>query len=284
MAPPQWPIAAGPEVDKTNGDRVSWWAIKTALLPPGGLILFAVAGWLLLHRRPRTGRAVLLVTVVIWWTLSTPFVASRLLASLQPATAAAPEPPDGAVIVVLAAGSTRPNDDPSTARPDRLGLERLDRAVRLHHRTNLPLVASGGEASATIVPAELMAATLRDVYGVAPVRTETSSHDTWTSACATARLLRADGVATVLLVTHGWHMPRAARAFRAHGLDVVPVAAGVIGPVRPSAAAFVPSPKAALQSYYAVYERLGSLWYARRRPCAAGEPSSPAGERTEERP
>lgn len=263
---------------------MSWWAIKTALLPPGGLVLLAAAGALLAFRCPRTGRAVLLTGLVGWWVLSTPFVASRLLASLQPPDGAAPEPEAAAAIVVLAAGSRRPDDDPRTARPDRLGLERLDRAVRLHDRTNLPLLASGGEAGAPIVPAEFMAATLRDVYGVTRVRTETGSHDTWTSACATARLLRTDGVATVLLVTHGWHMPRAARAFRAHGLAVVPVAAGVIGPVRPSPAAFLPSPRAALQSYYAVYERLGSLWYAWRRPCALGEPSAPPGERAEQRP
>jgi uncharacterized SAM-binding protein YcdF (DUF218 family) len=79
-------------------------------------------------------------------------------------------------------------------------------------------------------------------------------------------------------------MPRAQRAFRAHDLAVVPVAAGAIGPVRPSAGAFLPSPRAALQSYYAVYERLGSLWYAWRQPCTVGEPSAPPAERAEERP
>lgn len=248
---------------------MSWWAVKTALLPPGGLLLLAAAGWLLALRRPRAGLGVLFVAIVAAWVLSTPVVASRLLAALQPAEHAAPATPAAAVIVVLAAGARQPGADPREARPDRLGLERLDRAVRLHRRTVLPLVVSGGggRADEAVALAEVMAATLREVYGVTAVRTETRARDTWTSACATARLLRADGVATVLLVTHGWHLPRAAYAFRAHGVEVVPIAAGRIAPARPSPAALLPSPRAALQSYYALYERLGLLWYRSRRPC-----------------
>ena len=65
------------------------------------------------------------------------------------------------------------------------------------------------------------------------------------------------------VATQAWHLPRAIAAFRAAGFTVWPVAAGYtntdsmeFGP-----AIFIPSAKALLNSYYAIHELLGRVWY-----------------------
>jgi uncharacterized SAM-binding protein YcdF (DUF218 family) len=245
---------------------MTWWALKSAILPPGSLIALLMCGWLLLRVRPRLAAVVLLVALVSLWSLSTPFVASRLLASLQiDRGVGEPVAHSAGAIVVLAAGTTRRDGERSTARPDALSLERLDQAVRMHRASGLPVLASGGSARGEVPVATLMAETLREVYGVDAVWTETRSIDTWTSAAESARLLRTRGVDHAVVVTHGWHMRRALFAFGATGLRVTPTAAAPIAPVPLTLAALVPTAESLLESHYALYERAGFLWYHWRR-------------------
>src|SRR6185436_6363343 len=44
--------------------------------------------------------------------------------------------------------------------------------------------------------------------------TENGSRDTRENAASSLALLAADGITDVVIVTHGWHMPRALRAFQ----------------------------------------------------------------------
>jgi uncharacterized SAM-binding protein YcdF (DUF218 family) len=79
-----------------------------------------------------------------------------------------------------------------------------------------------------------------------------------------AAILRPAGVAKVLLITHAWHMPRAAAAFERAGVAVIaaPMRATPVPEWRVDN--FLPSAGALQRSYYAMHEWLGLTWYAAR--------------------
>ena len=54
-------------------------AIAAFLLPPGSLLLLAAIGALVALRRPRLGRALIALSLLALWALSTPYVADVLL-------------------------------------------------------------------------------------------------------------------------------------------------------------------------------------------------------------
>lgn len=101
-------------------------------------------------------------------------------------------------------------------------------------------------------------------FGI-PVRwTETEAHDTWENAASTAALLGAEGIRSVYLVTHAWHMRRAAMAFAHFGMNVT--AAPVRMDPLPELAIheFVPTASAWMTSYYGLHEWIGCAYYALR--------------------
>lgn len=113
--------------------------------------------------------------------------------------------------------------------------------------------------------AGMMARSLRDDFGV-PVRwKEDRSRDTWENAAFSAAILKPAGITRVYLVTNFWHMRRALLAFRAAGLD--PVAAPVRQPYWPafSLSQFLDRTSAWYDSYFALHEWVGLLYYSVRR-------------------
>ena len=109
-------------------------------------------------------------------------------------------------------------------------LARLRYAVWLGRQTGLPVAASGGlgwGAIGTDAPPEAarMAEIARAELAM-PLRwTETNSRDTHENAIDTVALLRPAGIREIVLVTQGWHMPRALREFDA-------AVAGATAPMR----------------------------------------------------
>jgi uncharacterized SAM-binding protein YcdF (DUF218 family) len=63
---------------------------------------------------------------------------------------------------------------------------------------------------------------LQEDYGLALRWMDEHSRDTAENAARMAELLRRDGVRRIALVTDASHIPRAAAAFRAAGLEVIP--------------------------------------------------------------
>jgi uncharacterized SAM-binding protein YcdF (DUF218 family) len=74
-------------------------------------------------------------------------------------------------------------------------------------------------------------------------------------------MLRASGIGSAYVVTHGWHMPRALLAFRAAGFPVVPAPTNPERNPDPGLSAFLPSAAAWGQTYYAAHEWLGIMVY-----------------------
>ncbi len=244
--------------------------LSLLLIPPLSLFLLIGLGALLRRRWPRTGGAIGAFGIAALLVLSTNAGALLLVAPLENLTSplADAQHSGAQAIVVLAAGSNRHAAEYGGADiPDEIALVRLRYAARLQHATGLPLLVSGGNADrATGTPPKAlgMALALREDFRTPVTWTEDRSADTAQNASYSAAILKAAGVRRVLLVTHAMHMPRAAQAFRAAGLEVVAAptmfySRGALAPLM-----FVPSWSGLFRSYYATHEWLGLAWYRLR--------------------
>ena len=208
------------------------------------LLLILIGVLLVSFRRWLIGWLVVLVAVGLTWT-SCSETAGRLLqaAVLKPPPAltaeqiAALRSPDSepTVIVVLGAGIERLAPEYGAPNLSVESLERLRYGIWLAHETGLPLAFSGGVGWAQSDGAAEAAVASRiatQEYGQPLKRIEDRSRDTYENAENTVALLQPVGVRRIVLVTHGWHMPRAVRRFEASAqgrLTVVPAPMGLSG-------------------------------------------------------
>lgn len=239
--------------------------LTSLLLPPASLFIAFVGGVLLLRHRPRTGKSLMAISFVLLWLLSTPLVSNALLGELD--DEAADSRPDFAraqAIVVLSGGRHGQSRDFGAGGKDMVDgftLERLRQGAVVYRETRLPVAVTGGPpASGGESMAKLMARALRD-FNVPVTWQEEAARDTGENAAYTARLLEPAKVRTIILVTHGWHMPRARRAFERAGFGVIPVATGLHHRVPLTPAQFRPGAAALRDSELFVHEAIGLAWY-----------------------
>ena len=244
---------------------------KVLLLPPVSLILLMIVGLALRRRLPRLGLSLSIFAIAAFYALSTPVVSGLLARGLEIHSPVMLDdlPQDPMAIVVLAAGRQR--DAPDYGGEDVVGgltLERLRYAAELHRRTGLPvLVAGGGPPDEPPPLADLMARSLSDDFGVTVAWREGDSLNTAENAFNSAAILQEGGVDTVFLVTHAWHMRRAAWVFDVAGLKVVPAPTAFAGRNvdRPAEISdYVARPSGFVRSSLALHEWLGLLWYRMR--------------------
>jgi uncharacterized SAM-binding protein YcdF (DUF218 family) len=238
--------------------------LTSLLLPPVLLVLLVLAAGLLAWRGRRGAGAVAALSAVLLLLLATPFVAGSLTHALErqsrfalPAGA----PPPGAIIVLggeMASGAGAPEIGPLT-------LERLRAAAALHRRTGLPLLVTAGPVARGAPPlGEMMARSLREDFRVEVRWVEARARDTRDNAVLSAALLREEGVAAALLVSHAWHLARAEAAFDRIGFPVEAV------PVRRERMPdgiltdWLPRPDHLARSWFAIREGAGMLVYRLR--------------------
>lgn len=247
--------------------------LKSLLLPPFGLLLALLLIAILIKSRPRLGRAMLWTYLGVFYLLSIPIVSTNMLLSLEwyPALNESSDVREARAIVVLSASGYRGGPeyrevDAPEATADRAGLltlARLQYVAYLARRTGLPILATGG--SRHFGPersmARLMKRTLEEDFQVAVRWTEEQAKDTFQNARNSRAILEAEGISTILLVTHAWHMPRAVFAFETAGLRVIAAPTRLTPPPEPILADFLPSIGALHASYYGLHEWLGLIWY-----------------------
>lgn len=218
----------------------AWKPVLTALLlPPVPWLLLIALGARCLWHRQRAGWWLVLPSLAALWLGSTTGAAEVLtrLAGLETA------PLPAARLAALAAqgGAARRTGGPTTAivvlgggrdlfSPEYGGadlsgesLRRLRYGLWLARATGAPVAFSGGHGWSQPEgesEAAIAARVAAREFGQ-PLRwVEARSRDTRSNARLTMPLLRADGVRHVVLVTHGWHMKRALRAFADAAGDV----------------------------------------------------------------
>jgi uncharacterized SAM-binding protein YcdF (DUF218 family) len=205
--------------------------LSALLLPPVPFIALALVGAGVSRPRPRAGRwLVVLACAGVWlgscvgmarWVeqhgLREPAALDAAQRAQLGARAAAGEP-----IAIVVLGGGLGGLAPEYGETDLSGasLARLRYAAWLARQTGLPVAASGGlgwGAAGMAAPPEgaRMAEIARSELAT-PLRwTETTSRDTHENAVDTVALLRLAGIREIVLVTQGWHMPRALREFDA---------------------------------------------------------------------
>lgn len=235
--------------------------IYSFVLPPGlfVILLLGIVLWLW-KKNCRPAVTLLGVTVLMYFSMI-PLVSDSLIGSLerkyaQPATL------QGDVIVVLGGGA-------SSGTPDIDGegnlygsaANRLLTAARLHQLSGLPILFSGGQVfadsgnEADIAKRQLLGLGISEDH----ILIENQSLNTEQNAVNTAAILQANGLTHPVLVTSGFHMPRAMQHFKNAGLTAQAYPTDYIASADFSlqAVKFTPSPGAISTTGLALKEYLG---------------------------
>lgn len=242
--------------------------LKSLLLPPGVLLLLVLVAWWLRRTRPRLAVLCMVLGVGGLWLMSLPATtrwAGDIIEQIPPL---APErwsvlASQADVIVVLGAGRERNDPTWLADAPTGTALERMRYAARLAKASGIPLLTSGGfHYGKPPSEAAIMAQSLDTDFGT-PVRwQEGESRTTWENAELTARILLPLGLKRVVLVTQGWHMPRALWSFERAGFAVVAAPVGFLGVDRETPLdGWAPDARAFAQNGQLLNEAAGLLVY-----------------------
>src|SRR5437870_4721969 len=235
------------------------------LTPPAVLIVLCLVGGLLALVWRGFGVAVVILSAAALYLLAMPAASSWLLERVETGLPESPELSAAQAIVVLG-GDVHFGD--GGAVPDSLGplsLERVLYAARAYRSLHLPVAVSGGPvlgSNATI--GGLMKEALERDFAVPVTWNEDRSRTTQENALFTARLLRAEGIATVVLVSHAWHLPRMLWSFARAGLKPLPWPAPLSVVRLRRIDDFLPSIDALHDSFYAWHEMFGGVYYRLR--------------------
>jgi uncharacterized SAM-binding protein YcdF (DUF218 family) len=248
-------------------------AVTTLLLPPVPLLLLVLIGTRLVSRRRWLGWSLVLTGVLALYLMVTEAGSNALMRLLtQP-----PPPLDAAqiaeikrapktAIVVLGGGRRTLAPEYGMSSLKSRTVERLRYGIWLSRETALPLAFAGGVGHGAVEgpsEAEIAARVAEREFG-RPLRwTEGQSRDTRENALKILPLLRAQGIDTVVVVTHDYHMRRSVRNFRrAAGespLTVIAAPMGVPRPGRLTLSDWLPNAEAYELSVIALHEWLGWL-------------------------
>ena len=223
----------------------SWKPVLTALLlPPVPLLVLVLIGARLIQPRRGLGWLLILASVALIWLGACTGTAQLLSQyALRPPPAlgahriqalkAAANPPTA--IVVLGGGMEPLAPEYGVANLQHYSLERLRYGIWLGRETGLPLAFSGGVGWAqpdAMPEAQVAARIAANEFGRPLKWIEDGSRDTRENAARSVALLRAAGIRRIVLVTHGWHMPRALRAFEAAAGSDIRIEAAPMGLAR----------------------------------------------------
>ena len=220
--------------------------VAALLLPPVPLLGLLLLAWWWQRRRPALATLLLLGSVLALWfsqcqvtgallegpLTSTPSLSMQRIAELRRTGA------DGRTAVVVLGGGARPlASEYGESHLDNNSMERLHYGLWLSRQLAVPALFSGGTGWAqqdTPAEASIAARIASRDYGRNLRWVEADSQDTRGNARLSLPLLQKDGITQVVLVTHGWHMRRALRAFDEEAqrmgmaLRVVPAPMGLV--------------------------------------------------------
>jgi len=234
--------------------------VKALVLPPAGPFLLSLIGLMIQRRFPRSGQTLAWGGMVSLFALSMPAVAYLLLQCAgMPDALDASRAVSAQAIVILGGGIRRDAPEYGGDTLGRLTLDRVRYGARVARRTGLPVLVTGGAVDASRPEGELMQESLEREFGV-PVRwAETRSRNTYENAQLSASILRAEGIARVVLVAHGFDMRRAMAEFVAAGIEPIPAPTGISAGGFLRFSDFLPTIGGLQGSYYATYEILANV-------------------------
>jgi uncharacterized SAM-binding protein YcdF (DUF218 family) len=257
------------------------WLIRNLLaellMPPTIWVIFGVFTAVGLKKYKRTQVALVSLSFMMIWFMSTTYFATGLLKvtdSLMqwpsPLLIESINPVQGqsSVIVILGGGVRRgalelPNNQYQDVSKETM--ERLRMGARLAKQTQFQVLVTGGSPDRTspndISEGELMSKVLREELGVQVKWLENQSNTTQENAQFSASILKKEKVKNIYLVTHFWHMPRAQYFFEKQGFRVIPVPIGYKVQHQFILRDFFPSSSGFSLTRQILHECIGTIWY-----------------------
>jgi len=174
-------------------------------------------------------------------------------------------------VVILGGGREAVAPEYGLSNLNRRSLSRLHYGVWLSRQTGAPMLYSGGVGLAESVgvsEAETAARIADRDYGHPLTWVESESRDTRENAARSVALLKPAGVSEIILVTHGWHMRRAVRAFASESqraeapMRVIPASMGLADSSERVALRWIPSSEGFERVRMALREAAGLLFGA----------------------
>lgn len=245
---------------------MSWLAtnlVAAFFLPPLCFLLLLGLAIACLHRHPKTARLILIVLAGLLYLGTTPYFTEAALHTLESGNDALRAPYVNAdAIVILGGGSYFHAPEYAADTVSDQTLVRVRYGAKLQRATGKPILITGGKPVGSLTgEATQMRAVLEQEFQI-PVRwIEDDSDNTAENARNSFRILHPLGIQTIYLVTHAWHMPRAARAFRQAGFTVIAAPTAFTTRDHLDILAFVPCAESLRDSKIFIHELLGMLWY-----------------------
>lgn len=246
---------------------MSWFAttlLSAFLLPPLSFLLLMLAGLLLLRHKPKLARRLLLSSFILLWLAATPYIAEGGLHLLESRTAPLNEPLAGNAAIVILGGGTNFSapEYGNLDSPSALTLMRLRYGAHLQRASHLPILVTGGMPLGNeISEAQQMRTALEQDFQATVRWTENRSNNTFENARYSFQTLQKQGITHIYLVTHAWHMPRSAAAFRDAGFLVIEAPTAFTTRYHTDLLSFVPNADALRDSSHFFHEVIGLLWY-----------------------
>jgi uncharacterized SAM-binding protein YcdF (DUF218 family) len=255
----------------------TWKPVLSALLlPPVPFLVLMLLGARLILPRRGLGWLVVIFSVaglwlstcggtgqwLSWWLLKPPAALSaEAISEIKTAVRAK----QAVAIMVLGAGMEplAPEYGISNLKP--MAIERLRYGLWLQRETGAPVGFSGGLGWAQpdgTPEAQVAARIAAQEFGRPLKWTEEASRDTRENALRSVALLKAAGIQRIVLVTHGWHMPRAQRVFEeaaAGALKIQAAPMGLAAPAQTRLSDWLPSASGFMRVNNVLHELLGLL-------------------------
>ena len=240
--------------------------LTTLVMPPAGPMLLMLTGALIASHRRRLGQVLMGLAFASLWLLSCHATALGLnhwLLKSYPALQTE-QLQQAQAIVVLGGGvhTHAPEYQHAILAPD--AHMRLLYGVHLAKQSHLPLVYAGGKGwgapegqldSEAAVAAYVLARDSQMRFAWV----DDQSRDTRENAQRCFEQLNAQGITTIALVTHDWHMQRSVRNFEQAGFQVLPAPMGYLQPLMRWDNDWLPSPGGLGESRTVLREWLGLL-------------------------
>ncbi|MCB6182611.1 YdcF family protein [Leeia sp. TBRC 13508] len=184
--------------------------------------------------------------------------------------------PKADAIVILGGGKREQSEyNGETMLSEGSGL-RLQYGSWLAKQTHLPVLVTGGSPEMQgEAEARVMEKTMLNFYDSSPRWVEDQSKTTEENALYSAPLLKKAGINTIVLVSHGWHLPRAIPLFEKAGFKVIPAGVDFTYAYTPTIRNWVPSARNLERTSWAMHEWMGRIWYALKPAAKPVETPSP---------
>ncbi len=147
-------------------------------------------------------------------------------------------------------------------------MERLRAGAKLAKAINLPILLTGGAPdrmdARDLSEAKVMSIILKKELGIDARWLEEQSNTTQENALQSAKILHQEGIKTIYLITHFWHMPRAKSQFEKQGLRVIEAPMGFYRKEQYTPLDFYPSIEGFQRTRWIWHTLLGTIWYKLR--------------------